>query len=246
MNSPKGDSDLVYLWLLVFTLAGPLSHSWDPRVHYAKQWWALFPGIVLTGVYFLVWDHFFTLWGVWGFNPRYLLGITLGVMPLEEYLFFLIVPFSCVFLYEVINYYLPQDPLRPYARVLSAILSLGLFILGATFHNHIYTAVAAFGAATMLAGHVLWPRPYLGRFYLGYLVSLIPFFPVNGILTGSFLDEPVVWYNNAENLGIRLGTIPVEDSIYLILLLLSIITIYEELKMVRPPRLERGTPTMSR
>lgn len=220
---------MVYLWLLIFTLIGPLSHSWDKRVNYASKWWALFPGIFLTGFYFLVWDHFFTVWGVWGFNPRYLMGIIIGVMPLEEYLFFLIVPFSCVFLYEVINYYLPSDPVKPYARALSAALMLLFLSIGLLNTHRIYTAVATLGASALLAVHVAWPRPYIGRFYLGYLFSLVPFFPVNGILTGSFLDEPVVWYNNEQNLGIRMGTIPVEDSIYLLLLLLSIITIYEEL-----------------
>lgn len=220
---------MVYLWLLIFTLLGPLSHSWDKRVSYASKWWALFPGIFITGTYFLIWDHFFTKWGVWGFNPRYLLGITLGVMPLEEYLFFLIVPFSCVFLYEVINFYLPKDPLKPYARIISLFLLIVFASTGFYFWDRIYTAVAMLGASALLALHVIWPRPYLGRFYLGYLVSLVPFFPVNGILTGSFLEEPVVWYNNNQNLGIRMGTIPIEDSVYLLLLLLSIITIYEEL-----------------
>ena len=47
-----------------------------------------------------------------------------------------------------------------------------------------------------------------------YLVTLIPFFIVNGLLTGIAFDEPVVFYNNAENLSLRAFTIPVEDFIY--------------------------------
>ncbi|MEY3102927.1 MAG: hypothetical protein RL558_1204 [Bacteroidota bacterium] len=43
---------------------------------------------------------------------------------------------------------------------------------------------------------------------------------VNGILTGAFLAEPIVWYNDAENLELRIGTIPVEDALYGMLMML--------------------------
>jgi lycopene cyclase domain-containing protein len=62
-----------------------------------------------------------------------------------------------------------------------------------------------------------------GYFWMGYIVHLIPFFIVNGVLTAL----PVVIYNDAENLGIRLFTIPAEDTIYSMLLLLMNIGIYE-------------------
>lgn len=47
-----------------------------------------------------------------------------------------------------------------------------------------------------------------------YPVLLIPIFIVNGILTGTGLESPVVWYDNNENLGLRLTTNPFEDVIY--------------------------------
>lgn len=57
-------------------------------------------------------------------------------------------------------------------------------------------------------------------FLLTYTISFIPFIIINSVLTGSFTDEPIVWYNNDENFSIRLGTIPIEDTIYNMLLLL--------------------------
>jgi lycopene cyclase domain-containing protein len=54
---------------------------------------------------------------------------------------------------------------------------------------------------------------------------LVPFFIVNSILTGTFIKDEVVWYNNSEILGIRLLTVPVEDIGYLFsLILLNLLT----------------------
>ena len=54
----------------------------------------------------------------------------------------------------------------------------------------------------------------LSPFYMAWGLLLLPFFMVNGLLTGSLIDAPIVWYNNAQNLGIRMFTIPVEDVFY--------------------------------
>jgi lycopene cyclase domain-containing protein len=97
--------------------------------------------------------------------------------------------------------------------------------------NKAYTGVTFMATGLFVAWHLLKLRPrYMGRFYFAFIFILIPFFIVNGILTGSFLDEPVVWYNNDENLGIRIGTIPIEDIFYGLLMILMSITIAEELE----------------
>jgi lycopene cyclase domain-containing protein len=67
----------------------------------------------------------------------------------------------------------------------------------------------------------------LQHFFLTFLVMLIPFFIVNGVLTGSWIENQVVWYNNAENLGIRMGTIPIEDSIYAYSMILMSLFFFE-------------------
>ena len=60
----------------------------------------------------------------------------------------------------------------------------------------------------------------INHFYCTFLVILIPFIIVNAILTGSFIDEPVVWYNSQQILGIRFLTIPIEDFSYAFSLIL--------------------------
>ena len=50
--------------------------------------------------------------------------------------------------------------------------------------------------------------------WAAYAVILIPFFLVNGVLTGSFIEEEVVWYNDLMNLGCFIGTILMEDAFY--------------------------------
>ena len=63
-------------------------------------------------------------------------------------------------------------------------------------------------------------------FLFSFAIMLIPFLIVNGFLTAI----PVVLYNTAENLGIRIYSIPFEDIFYGMLLILMNIVIYEKLK----------------
>ena len=225
----------MYTYLLVnlLSLAYPLAQSFERRLQLYRQWRALFPAIAITGAFFIVWDVLFTSWGVWGFNPRYLSGINIGNLPLEEWLFFITIPYACIFVYEVMNYFVKRDVLGKIARPLAIALGIALLVGGALAWGKWYTSTTALlaGAALLLvafSGQSKW----LGRFFIGYAVSLVPFLLVNGLLTGSFLDEPVVWYNDAENLGIRLFTIPVEDTVYMLLLLLMNTAIYERLKAI--------------
>jgi lycopene cyclase domain-containing protein len=71
---------------------------------------------------------------------------------------------------------------------------------------------------------------WLDRMFTTYLFLLLPFFIVNGILTGTGLKEPIVWYDNEENLAIRILTIPVEDIVYGFELIVITIFGFERLK----------------
>jgi lycopene cyclase domain-containing protein len=167
--------------------------------------------------------------GVWGFNPKYLSGIYVGSLPLEEILFFFCIPYACIFIYFALNYLIERDYLFPHHELISSALIIGLLFAGGYYIDRVYTAVTFFLTGLFLTYQMLKLKPrYMGRFYFAFLVTLIPFFIVNGILTGSFIDEPVVWYNNKENLNFRIGTVPIEDAFYGMLMILMSICLAEE------------------
>jgi lycopene cyclase domain-containing protein len=67
---------------------------------------------------------------------------------------------------------------------------------------------------------------HLTAFLIAYLIILVPFLVVNGFLTAI----PVVLYNDAENLGLRIYTIPFEDVFYGMLLVMMNVAGFEWLR----------------
>ena len=205
----------LYLWLNIGSIAVPLLYSFHPKLQLYKKFHWLLLSLMLTMGVFIPWDVIFTINGVWGFNSDYFLGFEIFSLPLEEWLFFICIPFACVFTHYALLLYFPNLKLNKVAtKAISISLVLILFILALANYDKWYTLVN-FSLAIPLTWLVYKYNPQLLQyFFLTFLVMLIPFFIVNGVLTGSWIDNQVVWYNDAENLGIRMGTIPVEDSIY--------------------------------
>jgi lycopene cyclase domain-containing protein len=217
----------VYLALLIFTLSYPLYKSFEDKIRFHRNWRFLFPGILASAVFFISWDILFTSMGIWEFNPRYILGIFIANLPLEEWLFFLVVPFSCIFIYEVMNYFVKRDVLQPYLLTINILLVGILLVLAAVFHDRLYTViVCTLLAAFILIHQFIIRSSYLGRFYIAWLVCIIPFLLVNGVLTAM----PVVIYDNLEICNFRIYTIPVEDLFYGMLNILQVLTVYEWLR----------------
>ena len=81
----------------------PLIASFYPKHPFYKHWLSFFKANIIITILFLIWDYAFTAMGVWGFNSEYLTGIFLGNLPLEEVLFFICIPFCCVFSYFAFN-----------------------------------------------------------------------------------------------------------------------------------------------
>ena len=231
----------LYLGVLLFAISYPLAQSFERRIRYATQWKYLFPGMLGTAAFFIVWDIWFTNLGVWEFNSRYVLGWFFLDLPIEEWFFFFIVPFSSIFIYEVLIYFFPKDHFRPIGKYFVWILAPFLLGMSILHLDKWYTSVNFFvGALTLLIHYLIFKEKYLGRFIFAYLVHLIPLMICNGILTGGLTEEPVVIYNNAENLGIRIWTVPIEDLIYSMILLLMNISFFEWLRSKQTISPNRG------
>ncbi len=63
---------------------------------------ALLPTIVV----FVVWDVVGILRHHWSYSPRFTTGVMLGVMPLEELVFFVVIPICGLLTYEAVGYVL--------------------------------------------------------------------------------------------------------------------------------------------
>ena len=221
-----------YLILMLLSVSYPFIQSFEKRITLYKKWKYIFPAILLTNVIFIPWDVFFTVEAFWGFNVEYITGIKFWHLPIEEWLFFFLIPYCCFFVYFVANYFIKQDILFAKRRTIAWFVVSILLIVGLLNYQKWYTVTAFLGAAAWLLMLLLLRFDFfLGRFWITYLLSAIPFIVVNGQLT----HPPVVWYNDNENLGIRLfingfSNIPIDDFAYNLLLLLMNISIYHFLE----------------
>ena len=229
----------VYLALEICAILIPLIYSSDRNLQFYVKIKAVALSLLFVGSFYVAGDIIFTKFGIWGFNPKYHSGILLLNLPLEEWLFFLVIPYASLFLHDTLIYLFPRLKLsNKQTNIVSAILIFGLGILVITNLHKAYTAVYLTVSVFAILLTIFSSPQILNRFYLTFIGILIPFFLVNSVLTGSFIDEPVVWYNNLENLGIRIFTVPVEDIGYAFslilfnLIVINMITAFFEKKSV--------------
>ena len=221
----------LYLFLDLGSLSIPFLFSFHPKLKFYKYWKSLFLSMILTMLIFIPWDVAFTQNGIWGFNEAYFLENRIFNLPIEEWLFFICIPYACVFTHYSLLYYFPNMKVPIKSTRIISYTSIGiLLIIGLLNYDKWYTFIN-FIYAIILIPIVLKLNPeLLQKYFVTFLVMLIPFFIVNGILTGSFIENEVVWYNNEENLGIRLFTIPIEDSVYAFTLILTNLALTEYFK----------------
>ena len=187
-----------YFLILAASVSGPLFLSFDKKVAFYKKWKYLLLSIPLPALLYIFWDFYFTAEGIWSFNEAYITGTRFVNLPIEEILFFFIVPYCCVFIYECIRCYFPQLKNRSNADIILQLMGVLLLITGILFYDKQYSFLTFIFTAGFIGIIYLFRRFFRSfdatSFLISFGVILIPFLLVNGFLTAI----PVVIYNDAE------------------------------------------------
>jgi lycopene cyclase domain-containing protein len=95
---------LSYLGVLSFVLGGTLWLEFVVRTRVFRRLRRLMLSVVPVAAAFVLWDLYAISRGQWTFDPERVTGVELvGDLPLEELLFFLVIPLAAVLTLEAVR-----------------------------------------------------------------------------------------------------------------------------------------------
>lgn len=204
-----------YLLINFLTIIICFVYSFDRRIQFNQHFLSFIKASTLVAIPFILWDAWFTKIGVWWFNDTYLIGNRILGLPIEEWLFFICIPFSCVFTYYCLTKFFNLKWANAFNTIIVFVTIIVCSVVALLFYNKTYTLVTALiTIATLIYLHFIAKVDWIGQASLVFTILMLGFFPVNGVLTGTGLESPIVNYNSNEFLTIRLFTIPIEDAVY--------------------------------
>ncbi|MBN2058260.1 MAG: lycopene cyclase domain-containing protein [Candidatus Saganbacteria bacterium] len=201
----------LYLLIDIIIIIFPLLLSLIPWFGFYRKLLPLSVSILAVGGLFLVWDILVTARGDWAFNPLHVGNISFLGLPVEEVLFFVVVPYSCIFLYEGLAGFMPDRRL-PHVPFYYMIAALVFIVSAVFFSGKEYTSlVMLVTGLTLIAGASFFREMYSSMLaWLWLLCGMALFFIFNYFLTAA----PVVTYAPTAILNLRIATIPIEDFLY--------------------------------
>ena len=214
----------LYVRIDLLVLALPLALSFDRKVAFWKRWPQVFAAIAAVVLVFGAWDAWMAARGIWSFNPAYAGEFRFLHLPPGEWLFFVCVPYACLFVLVCVRAYLSDRVLRIPRRAFAVPAAL-FFALAFLYRERGYTATVflatglALAALEGAASGTLRSR----NFWIALGLTYLPFLVANGFLTGI----PIVRYDDAENLALRVGPIPLEDFFFSFSMLGLSILVYD-------------------
>jgi lycopene cyclase domain-containing protein len=93
-----------YFIVLIVTVAVPFVKSFSREINFYKPIKRFITAIIIPFVLFVIIDAMAVKRDLWTFNKSFVTGIYLFGLPVEEILFFAVIPFSCIFTWETVKY----------------------------------------------------------------------------------------------------------------------------------------------
>ena len=202
----------IYFLIDVAIFSFPFLYSFEKRFSFYKKFPAVFSAICLTSIPYLIWDAIATKRGDWAFNPLFISGKKFFGLPFEEILFFIVAPFSCLFIYECICYFIKEDKVFDVPKRFWIFVSILCLFIASLDPTRLYSMIVMISCSFfILVAFFLSPSLLQSkRYWLFILICIVPFLIFIGILT----SLPVVTYSAKAIWGGRIGTIPLEDLFY--------------------------------
>lgn len=219
-----------YLIFNLIVLSGPLFFGLLKPFYFVHKWIYALISIVIVGIPYIIWDSIVT-GAHWMFNENYIIGLNFLNLPVEEWLFFITVPFACLFSWEMIIQRSENYKIEKMKRVRQALYFLPIPGFYLFFTGLEYTGlVFAFLTIAIVIDQILETDLFLRKQFYFYVLMIIGFTLVfNGFLTW----RPVVLYGESYQVGFRVFTVPIEDFGYGISMLYLNTIVYEKLKSIR-------------
>ena len=98
-----------YFLVLLIAFAVPFIKSFSRELNFYKYPLRLLPTLAPPFAVFIIWDVFAVSRGHWSFNEKYITGLKIISLPVEEILFFLVIPFCALFTWEVVKYFMRKN-----------------------------------------------------------------------------------------------------------------------------------------
>lgn len=215
--------------LILFVLAGLTLFLFIKKsIVFIMELKYMLPAIIFSGTIFIMLKIRFLQSGFISFNENFLMHKNILSLPIEEWLFLLVISFFAFSVYILVNVKFEKFNKPNLFYVVSILLLMG-FAYEAWYSRQKLIPFFVFFLLSIYFGYTLFRnrfKPHLTKFYISYFIVVIPFF-----LIKIFLNTlPVILYNNDFTLGIRLFSVPVEEFANLFLLMLINITIFEYLR----------------
>lgn len=93
-----------YALVLIVSGIVPFVLSFYPPLKFWRNLKVLVFSIGVVIIVFGAWDIVATWRGHWYFNPSGVWGMRIINLPVEEWLFFVVIPFCCIFTWEALKY----------------------------------------------------------------------------------------------------------------------------------------------